>query len=127
MILAIVGTRTYDDYEQMSDFLYSHISLDIIDKIISGGASGADRLADYYSQAYDIPFEEILPDWNAYGKSAGPIRNKLIVDECTHLIAFWDGKSKGTLNSINLAKEAGKLWGIYYYKENRLELFDVKT
>jgi hypothetical protein len=39
---------------------------------------------------------------------AGPIRNKLIVEVCDEVIAFWDGKSTGTKHSINYAKELGK-------------------
>jgi hypothetical protein len=43
-------------------------------------------------------------DWAKYGPAAGPIRNKEIIDACDVVIAFWDGKSKGTANSIKLAK-----------------------
>ena len=42
---------------------------------------------------------------NKYGKSAGPIRNELMVQNCDFVIAFWDGKSKGTRNLIQLAQK----------------------
>ena len=54
-----------------------------------------------------------LPDWDKYGKSAGFIRNKLIINEADMVVAFWDGKSKGTKNSIDLAINAGKPVDIY--------------
>jgi len=43
MYVAIVGTRTFDDYKFMCEKLKPHKK--IISKIISGGAKGADRLA----------------------------------------------------------------------------------
>lgn len=42
-------------------------------------------------------------DWNKHGKAAGPIRNKEMVSESDGLIAFWDGKSRGTKNAIDCA------------------------
>ena len=46
-----------------------------------------------------------------YGKAAGPIRNKQMAEFASQqtgmLIAFWDGKSRGTGSMIRLAKEYG--------------------
>jgi len=36
------------------------------------------------------------------------VRNKVIVDYADKIIAFWDGKSKGTLSVIEYAKKTGK-------------------
>jgi hypothetical protein len=36
------------------------------------------------------------------------MRNKDIVNAVDYVVAFWDGASKGTANSIALAKKAGK-------------------
>lgn len=58
-----------------------------------------------------------MPDWKAYGKSAGPKRNKQIVEYSDLIIAFWDGKSKGTLSSIQFAKELTKKLVVICYKE----------
>ena len=41
-------------------------------------------------------------------KGAGVIRNRQIVDHCDQVIAFWDGKSRGTKSSIDYAKKLGK-------------------
>ena len=40
--------------------------------IISGGASGVDALAEDYAVMMGIPFQKFLPDWDRYGKAAGP-------------------------------------------------------
>lgn len=36
------------------------------------------------------------------------IRNSLIIDSSELVIAFWDGKSKGTQDSIGKARKSGK-------------------
>ncbi len=46
-------------------------------------------------------------------KAAGPRRNQLIVARCTDVIAFWDGKSPGTLDTIRKAMKAGKSCAVY--------------
>jgi hypothetical protein len=50
----------------------------------------------------------IRPDWNSYGKSAGFVRNRQIIKAADMVIAFWNGKSRGTENSIQIAKELNK-------------------
>lgn len=74
-----------------------------ITKIISGGARGADHLAEQYAAEYTIQLQIYPADWNTYGKSAGYIRNKDIIAAADIVYAFWDGKSVGTANSIRLA------------------------
>ena len=104
MRIAIVGSRTFDDYEFLKDVLsHYHPST-----IISGGAKGADLLAKRYANENDIPLIEFLPDWDTHGKAAGPIRNKQIVAEADEVIAFWDGVSRGTKSTVGFAKQVGK-------------------
>ena len=44
-------------------------------------------------------------EWKKYGKRAGYIRNHDIIKNSDHVVAFWDGKSRGTLHSIELARD----------------------
>jgi hypothetical protein len=71
---------------------------------LNGGAKGADSYGEYYAKERGIPVTIFLPDWNTYGKKAGYIRNKLIVESSDLVIAFWDRVSKGTKHSIDIAK-----------------------
>ena len=104
MAFAVVGTRTFNDYELLKETLDKYV----IKKIISGGAKGADKLAEKYAKDNNIDIVIFLPDWAKYGKRAGPLRNILIVNECDTLIAFWDGESLGTKSSIDIAKDNNK-------------------
>lgn len=76
-------------------------------EIVSGTAFGADRLGENYANKYGIQIKRFPPDWNKYGKAAGPIRNKEMSQYGTHLIALHNGKSPGTSNMIELAKQHG--------------------
>ena len=106
----IAGSRSCPQYneelfEKISE-LTGHMSPDDME-IVSGTAFGADRLGENYAQKYGIQVTLFAPDWYKYKKAAGPIRNKQMAQYSTHLIALWDGKSRGTSNMIELAKQHG--------------------
>lgn len=85
--------------------------------LVHGAAPGADSLADNFmfrsrkflaSKGYTTVIEPHAADWDAHGKAAGPIRNKMMVDLGADIcVAFVSPSSKGTLNCMKLAKEAG--------------------
>lgn len=75
-----------------------------VKQIIQGGAIGIDNLAAQWAKRHKIDCITYLPNWKIYGKRAGLERNKEMVEHCDVVIAFHDGKSKGTLYTINYAK-----------------------
>jgi len=117
MKLGVVGSREFNDYDLLSFELskFSNISL-----IISGGASGADSLAERYAAETLIPVKIFLPDYKVFGRSAPLKRNTQIVEASDFVIAFWDGRSTGTKDSINKAKRFNKPLKIVYYTLNDL-------
>lgn len=68
--------------------------------IISGGAIGVDTFAKKAAIALKLPFEEILPEYDLFGRSAPILRNKTIVERADMIIAFWDYQSRGTKNAL---------------------------
>ena len=77
--------------------------------IISGGAIGVDSTAADEAKKLGYPAPIIfLPEWKKYGRAAGMIRNKLIVEASDGLVIFWDGHSKGTANTLATTKKAKK-------------------
>ena|SRR3990172_2853504 len=101
--VAVIGSRSFSNKELLSKTLGTFK----VTKIISGGAKGADSLAEEYAKKNDIPIEIILPNWSL-GRRAGMLRNTTIIERCDFVIAFWDGESKGTADSIKKAKKMGK-------------------
>jgi hypothetical protein len=81
--------------------------------IVSGGARGVDSYAAEAARIAGLTFELLLADWDKYGKSAGAIRNKLVIDAADRIVAFWDGESPGTYNALKQAKAAGKPFQVF--------------
>lgn len=73
--------------------------------IVSGHASGADALGERYAQERGYELETYPADWKVHGRAAGSIRNAQMASVAHALIAFWDGKSRGTKNMIDTAKK----------------------
>lgn len=71
-------------------------------------------MAKIWSVKYNIPLKIYYANWKKYGKAAGPIRNSLIIDDCTHVIAFPSKNGSGTQDTINKAKRSGKIIEIKY-------------
>lgn len=103
MRVAVIGSRTYTDTQFIFDNLDKIDDKRGIDFIVSGGARGADIRSRWWANNKSKQLLEFLPNWNMYGKSAGFIRNEKIVDNADLVLAFWDGESKGTKHSIDLA------------------------
>lgn len=134
--IAIVGSRAFKDYSIVKDIMSYLFSNTKILEIVSGGAEGADYLGKKYAEEKEIPLKEFLPEWdnlshpdavikeNRWGKKydsrAGFRRNRLIVERADVILAFWDGKSSGTKNTISIADKMGKHYLIYNYEIDRL-------
>lgn len=102
----VAGGRDFSNYELLESKL-NRILQNITDEIVivCGMARGADTLGERYAKANGIRVEYYPADWNKYGKSAGYIRNEQMAKNADALIAFWDGKSKGTKNMIDIAEK----------------------
>ena len=119
MKIAVVGGRDFNNYNSvclaLAEFKPS--------MLISGGATGADALAEKFSRDFGTPIRVYKANWhdytppciigtNKYGhkynKLAGMNRNTKIIEDCDMVIAFWNGVSTGTKDSIDKANALGK-------------------
>lgn len=109
MKVAVVGSRsaTEKDYKVIEDSMPQNTS-----EIVSGGAVGVDTLAKRYANENKLIMTEFLPDYNdpkLDNKKAAPlIRNRKIVEYSDFVLAFWDGRSKGTAFTIEYARKLNK-------------------
>lgn len=124
MKVAVVGTRRFKDESrfnrEMDGFLRSWGSF----TVVTGDAVGPDLMAVKWANLRQLPVPEVYPaNWadlshpdaviktkngRKYDALAGKRRNTEIVAACDRLIAFWDGRSRGTEDVIYKARGAGK-------------------
>lgn len=105
MKYAIAGSRTVHDEALIYRLLDYHRKN--ISEIITGGAIGVDKIAEKWAKERGVRCTIIRPT-NPAIKYDYLKRNEKIVENADCLIAFWDGKSKGTYYTINYAKKIGK-------------------
>jgi len=104
MKVAVIGSRSFNDYELVKETL-KHYAITLL---VSGGAKGADSLGERYANENNIQTLIFKPDWEKHGRAAGMIRNTDIINNADTIIAFWDGESKGTKDSLTKAEKLGK-------------------
>ncbi len=111
MKIAIIGSRNLGVIG-LEKFLPKNVT-----EIVSGGARGVDACAREYAQTHGIRLTEFLPDYNRYGRTAPLKRNLEIIAYAEMVLAFWDGKSRGTKYVIDNCKKQGVPIKVYLYKE----------
>ena len=82
-------------------------------EIVSGGAKGIDSCAKEYALSHGLTITEFLPEYEKYGRSAPLKRNLEIIKYADIVLAFWDGRSKGTKYVIDNCKKTGVEVRIY--------------
>ena len=93
--------------DEVTQFITDNTTVNDSVRIVSGLAKGADTLGCRYAQEAEYPLEGFAAEWGKFGRAAGPIRNKLMAKNADALIAFWDGKSRGTAHMIDYANDMG--------------------
>jgi len=117
MKLIIAGSRTFTDYKKLYEAC-DHILQDQTNiEIVSGACyKGGDKLGEQYANERGYKITKFPADGKSYGKAAGPKRNEQMANYADALIAFWDGKSKGTKNMIQHTKKQGLTLKLFIFE-----------
>ncbi|UOE39715.1 DUF2493 domain-containing protein [Chryseobacterium oryzae] len=116
MNIAIVGGRDFNDYDLLKKTLNKFIeNKSFLNAIVSGGALGADKLAEKYAAELQVDMIVYKPNHKKHGRLAALYRNTEIIEASDIVFAFWDGKSRGTLDSVTKAKKLEKTLFIINY------------
>lgn len=99
------GSRDFDDVEYIYKVLDYYLkNLPKHDtEVFDGKAKGPDTIGGLYAKENGYGVREFPANWDEFGKGAGYIRNEEMAKNATHLIAFWDGVSRGTKDMIDRA------------------------
>ncbi len=113
-MLCVSGSRNATN--EHADFIFSHIDSYItflrsyeshIHTINVGDCRGVDTIVKNHYMLPNYYVNTFRAEWGTYGRSAGPRRNRRMIEQSDFLIAFPDISSKGTRNAIKIAKEKG--------------------
>lgn len=99
MKVAVIGSRGLQ-VDRLGDYLPTGVT-----EIVSGGARGIDTCAKNYALSHGLKLTEFLPEYNRYGRGAPLRRNIAIIEYADQVLAFWDGKSRGTKFVIDNCKK----------------------
>lgn len=114
-VLLVCGTRTIKDMAFVWTTVEKVWLNNDFDLLLEGGAEGVDEDSGMWADFHKINHMKLHPQWKKYGKAAGVIRNSVMVEICTKGIALWDGKSKGTKDTIDKLRKANKLLEVIEY------------
>ena len=102
MKVAVIGSRNLS-VPNLGEYLLAETT-----ELVSGGAKGVDTSAREYAKTHGIKLTEFLPDYTKYGRGAPLRRNIQIIEHADLVLAFWDGKSRGTKYVIDNCNKLGK-------------------
>lgn len=103
MKILCCGDRNWTNYHVIKKYLSSFPKNTII---IEGEARGADIISKEIAESLGLMVIKFPADWDKYGKSAGPIRNRQMLDQNPDMVyAFHNDikNSKGTKDCVTEA------------------------
>lgn len=109
--VVVAGSRDFNNYpeaEKYIDLCILKIKGRYSLVFVSGNCKGADLIGEKYAKEHGYEIEIFPAEWKKYGRAAGPIRNEKMAEISDYVICFWDGKSRGTKNMIDMARKFNK-------------------
>jgi hypothetical protein len=104
MRVLVTGDRNWSNKDIIREVLKKYPTDTIL---INGGARGADSIAAKIGKELGFKVETFKADWGAYGRAAGPIRNRKMLREGKPDVveAFHDHilDSKGTKDMVEIS------------------------
>ncbi len=125
--LIVAGGRDFNDPVLLDKELrrvIEELPGDLVVSIVSGMAKGADRLAYEWAKRNKCRVYERYADWRSEPRRGGFIRNSAMADESQGLLAFWDGKSRGTEHMITVARNKNLYVRVINYKSDASVIAD---
>ena len=110
MKVLVCGDRNWEDRQAIKLWLEVLKEIGYTD-LIEGEARGADRMSREEGEKLGFTVHRYPADWDKYHRSAGPIRNRQMLDQKPDLVLAFHShlltKSKGTADTVQEARRRG--------------------
>jgi hypothetical protein len=105
--VVVTGGRDYDDRATLYRELDAFRKLRPIWLLVQGGQKGADTLAKEWAIERGVTYQTVNANWDRYGRAAGPIRNRAMLEahKPDYVVAF--PGHDGTANCVRQARARG--------------------
>jgi hypothetical protein len=110
--ILVTGAREWTDVKTVKNVLRKYKDKDCV--LIHGDCDGLDKIAGMVGKKLGFDVRSFPANWEKYGRAAGPIRNKEMINELLKyesrvMFAFHDciEQSRGTKNCVTQAKKLG--------------------
>jgi hypothetical protein len=103
--ILVTGGRDFKDREGLYSALDTYLSVNKVVTIIEGGATGADEIARDWAKENGQPNWTFPANWVRYGKAAGVIRNKKMLNKSNPDFVLVCPGGNGTAHMRTLAEE----------------------
>jgi hypothetical protein len=101
-LVIVTGGRDFQD-ERLVFLVLEYLNPE---KVIQGGAAGADALARAWAAKLGgVPCETFEADWATHGKAAGPIRNREMLFRYPYAVVVAFPGGRGTEDCVKQARE----------------------
>jgi len=90
--LLIAGSRSFTDYGQVLEEIERFVETlrcrgHTITEVLCGECHGPDRFGRAWAESNGIRVRSFPADWKRWGRSAGPIRNRQMVEKANAALA----------------------------------------
>jgi hypothetical protein len=108
MKVLVCGSRDWADPMAVTERIVDLAEAYPAALVIHGGCRGADMRVEGAAIVCNLRTKVFLADWRRFGRKAGPLRNRQMLDEEPDLvIAFQRDGSRGTQDTIDEARRRG--------------------
>lgn len=113
MKLAIIGSKNFNNYNLLIQEMKKYYKLEEIEEIVSGGSKSVLKLVEKFCKEFGFKLTVFMPEFNQSedisNSKVETLCGKQIIKDCTHVIAFFNGKSNDIKNIVNLGNRQKKV------------------
>lgn len=107
MVILVCGGRNYSNFQRLGEELDYWLQKADALEVITGGARGADSLAERWCTLMGVKCRVFPANWDEHGRGAGHIRNSKMLDEGKPDLVIACPGGKGTADMVAKAHRRG--------------------